>query len=212
MNYAIGTLSESWSLAVATHAALCPVCRDGVLKAEAMGGVFVDEIAPVPMAEGAFNDLLARLDTDDTLLPPTKPNAMFVTGNVPLPEPLRSYLLGDDVIQCTDLPWQRLGLGAYHIPITLSDRSATARLLRIPAGRPVAEHGHGGSELTLVLAGAFHDGSSYFGPGDFQETDETLVHKPRAIADEDCICLAVTDAPLSFSNPIARLIQPFLNV
>jgi len=84
--------------------------------------------------------------------------------------------------------------------------------LRIPAGRPVPEHGHGGLELTLVLSGAFMDGEERFGPGDVQEANEDLVHTPHTVAGEDCICLAITDAPLRFSSRIVRMMQPLLNI
>ena len=63
-----------------------------------------------------------------------------------------------------------------------------------------------------TYAGGFTDGETHFAAGDIQETDETIVHQPRAIVGEDCICLAVTDAPLRFSSPIVRLLQPFLKI
>ena len=88
----------------------------------------------------------------------------------------------------------------------------TARLLRIPAGRPVPEHTHGGLELTLVLSGAFSDSVGRYGPGDFQEADENLEHQPHAEAGADCICLAITDAPLRFKSLAARIVQPFLGI
>ena len=43
-------------------------------------------------------------------------------------------------------------LGAFAIRF-LEDTGTTARLLRIPAGKPVPTHTHRGLELTLVLSG-----------------------------------------------------------
>lgn len=210
--YAAGGLGEAWSLAVATHAALCPRCRDAIAAAESVGGALIDDIKPVPMAEHAFNDVMARLDGEEMQsLEQQQCSVPISSAKLSLPEPLRSYVQGEGG-QSDKLPWKFLGLGAYHIPITMSDRSATARLLRIPAGRPVPEHGHDGLELTLVLSGAFTDGDSYFAVGDFQEADEKLIHKPHAVAEEECICLAVTNAPLRFSSPIVRLLQPLLKI
>ena len=212
LSYAAGSLGEAWSLAIATHAALCPKCRGSIAQAEAVGGALIDDIEPAPMAENAFNEILAQLDGN--ISPPSsqKPVRQPVLAGVSLPEPLLTYVMDNDNLENTNLPWQRLGLGAFHIPISMSDRSAKARLLRIPAGRPVPQHGHEGSELTLVLSGAFTDKEMHFGTGDIQETDETIVHQPHAIAGKDCICLAVTDAPLRFSSPIVRLLQPFLKI
>ena len=208
ISYASGGLSEPWSLLVATHAALCPTCRDRVSDAEAIGGALIEALEPEPLSHSAFADVLGRLGNEVEVEAAIAKKPAVVADTL-LPEPLRSYVLGD---QGAALPWRRLGLGAFNIPIAIQDRMASARLLRIPAGRPVPEHGHGGLELTLVLSGAFTDTQSRFGPGDVEEADEDLVHTPHAVAGEDCICLVVTDAPLQFSSRIVRMVQPLLNI
>jgi len=88
---------------------------------------------------------------------------------------------------------------------------ATARLLYIPAGTAMPDHGHRGLELTLVLQGAFQDDEGYFARGDIEIADADLHHTPVADITQDCICLAVTDAPLRLKG-LARLAQPFLNI
>ena len=89
---------------------------------------------------------------------------------------------------------------------------ATARLLYIPAGTAVPDHGHRGLELTLVLQGAFEDEEGRFARGDIEIADADLDHMPVADVSEDCICLAVTDAPLRFKGWLPRLAQPFLGI
>jgi putative transcriptional regulator len=209
LDYATGALGEAWSLAVATHLALCPVCRRTVLDIEALGGSLLDAIPPEPAAAAGFDAVLARLDaTPDTgnVLPSP---SVAPAGPVPaLPEPLRGYVGGD----AGALPWKRLGLGAYHLPIATRTGGATARLLCIPAGRPVPTHCHRGLELTLVLCGAFSDATGAYARGDLQEADEDLEHQPHAAPGEDCICLAVTDAPLRFRSFAARMVQPLLGI
>jgi putative transcriptional regulator len=37
-------------------------------------------------------------------------------------------------------------------------------------------------------------------------------HSPRALPDEDCICLAVLDAPLKFTGWKHRWMNPFLRL
>jgi putative transcriptional regulator len=93
-----------------------------------------------------------------------------------------------------------------------TDTSATARLLYIPAGQPVPDHGHRGTELTLVLQGAFRDESDRFGPGDLEIANEEVNHQPIAELGADCICLAATDAPLRFNGILARMAQPFFRI
>jgi putative transcriptional regulator len=67
-------------------------------------------------------------------------------------------------------------------------------------------------ELTLVLSGAFSDATGEYRRGDLQEADEDLQHRPHAAPGEDCICLAVTDAPLRFRSLAARMVQPLLGI
>jgi putative transcriptional regulator len=76
----------------------------------------------------------------------------------------------------------------------------------------VPDHGHRGTELTLVLQGAFSDKTDRFGKGDIEVATQDLNHQPIAEMDEDCICLAATDAPLRFNSLIPRLLQPFLQI
>jgi len=212
MDYASGAGGEAWSLAIATHLALCPRCRRTVSEMEAVGGGLLDAILPVNVAEDAFDAVLARLDAaaeveaEDVGAPPPSPPASKLKPV--LPQPLRDYVGGD----LEDLPWQRLGLGASQLLILTGNGGTTARLLRIPAGRPVPAHSHRGLEVTLVLVGAFSDATGQYGKGDFQEADESLEHQPHAAPGEDCICLAVTDAPLRFKSIAARLAQPLLGI
>ncbi len=73
-------------------------------------------------------------------------------------------------------------------------------------------HTHEGTELTLVLAGAFSDAHGHFLRGDVAEADASVEHQPVADPGEDCLCLAVTDAPLRLTGPFGRLLNPFLRI
>jgi putative transcriptional regulator len=208
LDYASGPLGETWSLAIATHLALCPKCRRDLSHMEAMGGNLLDTVSPEPLSEDAFDAVMARVGGPETEYVERR---QPVPGNDPkqvLPQPLQGYL----GCEFDALPWQRLGLGAYQLLIPTGDEMTTARLLRIPAGRPVPEHTHRGLELTLVLLGAFSDTTGRYGRGDFQEADESLEHQPHAAPGEDCICLAVTDAPLRFKSLAVRIVQPLLGI
>lgn len=208
LDYASGALGEAWSLAVATHLALCPACRRTVEKLEAVGGEILQKVAPQPVAESSFEAVMARLQDIPAATAKAVSPARGQDGQFVLPQPLRDYVGGD----VENLHWQRLGLGAYQRLISTGGNGATARLLRIPAGKPVPTHSHRGMELTLVLCGAFTDTTGTYGRGDLQEADADLEHQPFAAPEEDCICLAVTDAPLRFRSLAARLVQPLLNI
>ncbi|MEP4378431.1 MAG: ChrR family anti-sigma-E factor [Alphaproteobacteria bacterium] len=217
--YAAGELDEAWSLVIATHTALCPVCRSDVHMAEAVGAALLEDMPAAEMAvldDAALARTLALAELADEETPPDASSAASASGEtdapggIPiLPQPLRDYAGGD----ADTLKWRRLGAGAFQVPLVTGRRGApTARLLRFPAGTAVPEHGHDGMEMTLVLAGSYADAGAPFARGDVDVNDAEVAHRPVAGAGPDCICLTVTERPLRFRGLIARLAQPFIGV
>lgn len=196
--YTAGNLPEAFALVVATHITMCDECRAQLAAFEAVGGA-VMQGAAVPMAEGALAVALARLSAPQPVQPVAKP------GDVPAP--LLDYIGGG----LAAVKWRNLGMGVRQAILPTS-KGASARLLYIPAGQAVPDHGHRGTELTLVLQGAFRDATDRFGRGDVEIADEQLEHTPIAEAGEACICLAATDAPLRFNALIPRLLQPLFRI
>lgn len=206
LHYAAGSLAEGWSVAVATHLALCPACRAKLEVLESVGGYFLQcDDADEKDVSKSWHNLKARIEAGEieNVLPMKKSTA----ANQTFPEPLRSY-----VEQAGGLKWRRLGRGAAQMIIPTEDTTTTIRLLKIPAGQPVPEHSHGGLELTLVLDGSFSDEVATFRRGDVEMADGDLMHQPRASIEKDCICLAVTDAPLRFTSRLMRWLQPILGI
>ena len=64
--------------------------------------------------------------------------------------------------------------------------------------------------MTLVLVGRFKDEFGSIFRGDVQDVDQDTVHQPVAGMVEDCVCFAVTDAPLDFKSFLPRIAQPFI--
>ena len=64
----------------------------------------------------------------------------------------------------------------------------------------------------MVLSGSFMDDGARYARGDVETADVDIEHQPVAEIGMECICLAVTDAPLRFRGPVARLIQPFIGI
>jgi len=201
MGYAAGHLSEAFSLVVATHVTLCDDCRARLESLEALGGAVLDAEEEAPVSIDALARMMARLDVPVVSAPP------MVAPKANLPAPVAAYVGGD----LNAVKWRSLGMGVRQA-ILPTGSQATARLLHIPAGQAVPDHGHRGTELTLVLRGAFRDDSDRFGPGDVEIAGEDLAHKPVAEAGEDCICLAATDAPLRFVGLMPRLLQPLFRI
>jgi putative transcriptional regulator len=199
MGYAAGTLPEAFNLVIAAHVSLSDDARARLGAFEAVGGNVLDDTDAADLTEGSLDRMMARLES----LP--QANA-------------RSSMTGDDVypapvVDCMarGLRWRSLGMGVKQA-ILKTEGKATARLLRIPAGQAMPDHGHRGTELTLVLQGAFLDGNKRFGRGDIEVATTDTDHTPVAEAGQDCICLAVTDAPLKFRGLIPRIAQPFFRI
>ena len=122
-----------------------------------------------------------------------------------LPRPLRDYVGGD----AAGLEWRAVGGGIRQVPLKMHGSGAIARLLSIPAGKSAPDNGHRGFETTLVLAGSFYDRGSWYRRRDTAIADPSVVHRLAAGPEEDCVCLAVTEARLKFQVPIPRLLQAF---
>ena len=202
VSYAAGSLAEGWSLAVATHLSLCARCRQRLGVAEAAGGQLLETLDAGSASDDSWAAVRDRLGVPPKVETATQPETAI------LPRPLRDYVGGD----LAQIRWKMLGKGAAQLRIRTGDGATQVRLLKIPAGKPVPEHSHRGRELTVVLSGAFNDGETLFVRGDVEDADDSVQHVPTATAEADCICLAVTEAPLRFRSWIVRALQPILGI
>lgn len=202
MGYAAGALPEAFNLVVATHVSLCDECRARLCAYEALGGSVLEDAGRAEVGAGSYEATLARIAAG----PKTPPRPAPARQGI-FPAPLAEYVGGG----LDKVKWRRLG-GGVRQAILPSSKAARVRLLYIPGGVAVPDHGHRGTELTLVLQGAFRDEIDRFGRGDMEIADETLEHTPVAEPGEACICLAASDAPLRFTSLIPRLAQPFFRI
>ncbi|ABG30387.1 transcriptional regulator [Roseobacter denitrificans] len=203
MAYSAGTLPEAFNLMVAAHLSLCDSCRAQAESFDALGGALLEQSADTEMDNNSFAntmDLIAGGDIDVTM-----PAAKTTPGV--LPKPIQDYVGGD----LDSIKWKPIGMGVKQAILPTS-KDATARLLLIPAGTAMPDHGHKGTEMTMVLKGAFQDDDGYFARGDVEIADSDLHHTPVADIHEDCICLAVADAPLEFDRLLPKIAQRFLRI
>lgn len=194
LDYASGTLAEPVALALACHLTLCPRCRRDLATIESVAGRQLDEIAPQPAAGfAAIADRLGEQEDGPTQAPASS------SAGILLPRPLLSYLPGG--LDRVTWRWSGTGLLSYALPVSKA-RGGLASLLKIAPGAGLPLHTHRGNELTLVLSGGFTDETGAYQRGDLEVADPALEHRPVAMLDQPCICLAITDAPLDFSGPL----------
>lgn len=197
--YAAGNLPQPFALVVAAHVSMCLDCRAALEAHQAVGGLVLEGTAPEGLSDGLKSRVLDLLDGPAPASAPRQPRSGIYPG------PVMEALKGRPP------RWKPLGGGVRQDILSASD-DGSVRLLYIPAGQAVPDHGHGGLELTLVLQGSFSDETGQYGVGDLEVADENLEHVPIAGAGPPCICLAATDAPLRFNSLIPRLLQPLFRI
>jgi len=204
ISFAAGTLPEPLAAVVAAHAAMCSCCRREIADMELVGAALLlqHSLSAQPARSGAAKPLRGRVARPG-------PGAAHAVARDRLPSPIaRAYGL-----TFATIPWKRLGPGVLHHRLPLSPGTeGDLRLLKIAAGRRMPEHGHGGSELTLVLDGAYSDETGTYRSGDMQDVDESIEHTPVADQNAGCICLIASDRPARFKGIMARLVQPWTGI
>lgn len=193
--YASGALPHAFSVVVAAHLSLCESCRAVAEACDVLAGAALDGLDAGSPDAGLRARTMALLDgapRHNTTLDPA-PRGLF-------PGAVATELRRGNP------RWRNLG-GGIRQQILSADSHGTARLLYIPGGKGVPDHGHNGLELTLVLQGSFRDQTGRYGRGDVQVVADEIEHTPVADVGPACICLAATDAPLKFNALIPRMLQ-----
>lgn len=203
MAYAMGDLSHGLSIAVATHVSMCERCRAEVESYETLGGVLLEESVAAPIqVTSTVDQIIVRANEVQP-----EPIMKAAASRAEIPAPLNEYC----GLSFDTLKWRKIGMGVRQL-ILCDDGESSARLLYIPAGTGMPDHGHSGLEMTLVLRGAFLDGEARFAAGDIEEADDETEHRPVADLGEDCICLAANEGALQFKSLVPRLMQPLLRI
>ena len=103
------------------------------------------------------------------------------------------------------LKWKKVAGGIREAQLFL-DNETLCEFIYMAPGCQVPVHTHQGSESTLVLDGSFEDELGEYKTSDFIIRDAQHNHQPRS--KEGCLCFAVLDSPLKFTEGFARLMNP----
>ncbi len=191
-DYAAGTLDEARGLIVAVHLDRCARCSGEVERFEAVGGALLEQAPAVVLRPGALEAALRSIGEH---LP---------AENAPQAGPLDAYELG---------PWRWVGPGVRQRSVSIPEKGGMkVFMLRAEPGTRLPPHRHVGYEWTCVLEGAFEHELGRYGPGDFDEADETMEHKPTVCPGEACICIVALQGNIELQSRLGRLLQPLLRL
>lgn len=199
MSCSAGSMPEAFAAVMSAHITVCPQCQKDLALMQTIGETMFDKIPPAPVTRDAPVIALRSGEAD------TEPDSVaeaVALGDVPAPlTPMIGHSL--DAVA-----WKRVGPGVWQHAIELAgERRGSLRLIKIAPGMALPEHGHGGSELTLILRGAFRDETGTYGPGDITDLCGDHKHSPVADPDLGCICLAAMDGRMQFKGLVAKIVQ-----
>jgi putative transcriptional regulator len=206
-----GDLPASLSAGIAIHADMCPVCQQTIAQ-------FTEQVAENSFEEEYLdqfivddNESLAALASIDfehmiddivecsditVTVPTVEKNIRFNNITYTLPTALNSMALG-----------KHAHIGKLtRTRIQLNENEIHTSLLHIQPGGGVPEHTHKGFELTVLLAGSFHDESGEYVKGDFIMLDSSHQHHP--VSTNGCLCYTVANDALHFTQGVNKLLNP----
>jgi len=194
--YVAGTLPTPARVLVEAHLELKPKNRIKVANLESMAGLELMEIDPVPLSNR--DAMLAAVLGSSA---PEASGRDAGDSQRVFPKALYDFVGFD----ADEVPWRTRMPGFKEYDIGEIE-GCHVNLFWIKPGRTVPAHTHEGSEISLVLDGAFSDARGHYGRGDISVADDSVDHRPNADMGRPCIGLAVMDAPLKLTGSFRQLI------
>ncbi|WP_428673441.1 ChrR family anti-sigma-E factor [Reyranella sp.] len=202
MRLAAGVLGAGPALVLSVHLEGCAVCRDHLAHFEAVGGAILDEMPPSLLAPDLFGRTMERLDVAQPL--PAR-------GPVMKPRPALGIELPQTMQGCEVGPWKWLGPGFQWSKVKIAGSpEAKVMLLKGKAGLHLPGHGHTGLEFTQILSGSLSDERGRYLPGDLDEADDGVDHRPVVGQESDCVCLAALEGDTRLHGILGRLLRPIV--
>lgn len=207
-----GELPASLSAGISIHAEMCPTCLQKITElTEQVAEISFEDSLSTQFDvtnEPVIGSISESLDFDAMIESITQSNDIAVEIDravtkieykddfYTLPRAISNMALGKNT-----------SFGKLtRTRIQLEENEIHTSLLHISPGGGVPEHTHKGFELTVLLAGSFHDAEGEYVKGDFIMLDGSHQHNP--VSDNGCLCYTVANDALHFSQGINKLLNP----
>ncbi len=198
-SYIRGTLDVGRRVLVSAHIEVCASCSRVLATSDHLGGSILEAADPAPLEINALQKVLAQIEG---------------LAASPAPEKTSGHPFGLRTLSGYELgPWRWVGPGVHWRSVSVpADHGARVFMLKAAPGTSLPHHTHTGTELTLILQGAFAHQGGVFGAGDFEEADGTIEHQPVVEPDGECICLVAMEGQLQLLGFLGRILQPFVRM
>jgi len=201
-SYSAASLPLSQALCVSVHLESCDECARKLQRLNQVGSELMRQLKPSPPSPDLKSNLLEQLDS---LVEDTE-NDRIEDIDKSVPRCLHQFIdkgFGE-------ISWKRISRDIKSYELCRDQNNAKVELLRIRPGGTSSTHTHMGDEYTVILEGSFSDESGLYRRGDFLMRDSRHKHTPVATRDGECICLAVTEAPIQLTGFFGRLLNPLI--
>lgn len=202
-----GELSTGNSVVVSAHVQMCTACDAKAKELQALAvSSWVDPTLveqPVESTATNYSQMIASIVESPQIKSESEGALLEVEidvleSSISLPKVLAKAV-------ATGLSWKHLPGGISEAQVKLDDETQCEFIYMAP-GSQAPVHTHTGSETTLVLHGEFKDELGVYGASDFIVRDKRHHHQP--VCENGCLCFAVLDSPLRFTQGLARLMNP----
>ncbi len=203
-----GELAIGNSVIVSAHVELCEACGERAKELQALAvSTWVDpslSSEPAELGEDSFSTMLENIVKapqlkSELVVDLHEVEFEVMNANISLPKVLAKAA-------AEGLNWHKSPGGISEANIFLDDETQCEFIYMAPGSRaPV--HTHEGSEMTLILHGSFSDDLGEYKKSDFIVRDKQHQHQPAT--EDGCLCFAVLDSPLKFTQGLARFLNPY---
>jgi len=210
LDHAAGaTMTPGLDMLLRSHLEISVPARAHAASMARIGGALLESLDDAADIAFDADDIFALDATFEPARHKPEPAAVAPAGEAELPDCLPDVLRDFIDRKGIALRWEFLGPGLWKAMLWHSEADERLWLLRARPGVAIPQHGHRGTELTLVLQGSFLDGEQRYVRGDVEEADPEVEHDIKIGEGEECICLARTQGKLRFDDPLLRVLQVF---
>lgn len=219
LEYSAGTLDTATSICVSTHINHCAECRNRVKAYNKLGGDFLSSVPVSPIGSDCFEQLMDKIKLGDSHMAnpandscaQSKPTSTIAAKAKKANDERCERVINKLLNKNAPLQWKRVSPSLSEAVLTVGQNTHEVCFHKIRRGGRVAQHDHGGAEITVVLEGSFSDEDGTYQAGDYIERQPGEIHRPIATQNEDCLCLTVVEAPVELTGIVGKIVNPFIS-